>query len=55
MWRYTDAAAQVRVFELAAEWRQTWGGDVVIDLIGYRRYGGVHNEKKILVSTPNAK
>lgn len=31
--------AVVRVFELAAEWRQTWKSDVVIDLIGYRRYG----------------
>ena len=29
----------MRVFELAAEWRQTFHGDVVIDLIGYRRYG----------------
>ncbi|KAL4441839.1 hypothetical protein ABPG77_003755 [Micractinium sp. CCAP 211/92] len=37
-----DAEAVVRVFELAAEWRQTWKSDVVIDLIGYRRYG--HNE-----------
>ncbi|KAL6785511.1 OGD1 [Auxenochlorella protothecoides x Auxenochlorella symbiontica] len=37
-----DAEAVVRVCELAAEWRQTWGSDVVIDLIGYRRYG--HNE-----------
>ena len=36
-----DAEAVVRVFELAAEWRQTWHGDVVIDLIGYRRYGWV--------------
>ena len=37
-----DAEAVVRVFELAAEWRQTWHTDVVIDLVGYRRYG--HNE-----------
>ncbi|KAI3434698.1 hypothetical protein D9Q98_002760 [Chlorella vulgaris] len=37
-----DAEAVVRVCELAAEWRQTWHGDVVIDLVGYRRYG--HNE-----------
>lgn len=27
---------------LAAEYRQRWGKDIVIDLIGYRRYG--HNE-----------
>lgn len=37
-----DIEAVVRVFELAAEWRQTWHSDVVIDLIGYRRHG--HNE-----------
>lgn len=37
-----DAEAVVRVCELAAEWRQTWHSDVVIDLIGYRRHG--HNE-----------
>ena len=36
-----DAEAVVRVFELAAEWRQTFHSDVVIDLIGYRRYGWV--------------
>ena len=34
-----DAEAVVRVCELAAEWRQTFKSDVVIDLIGYRRYG----------------
>lgn len=34
-----DAEAVVRVCELAAEWRQTFHSDVVIDLIGYRRYG----------------
>ncbi|CAG9465847.1 unnamed protein product [Pedinophyceae sp. YPF-701] len=37
-----DVEAVVRVFEMAAEWRQTWGEDVVIDLMCYRRYG--HNE-----------
>ncbi|KDD76103.1 transketolase [Helicosporidium sp. ATCC 50920] len=37
-----DPEAVVRVCELAAEWRQTWGTDVVIDLVGYRKYG--HNE-----------
>jgi 2-oxoglutarate dehydrogenase E1 component len=37
-----DAEAVVRVFELAADWRNTFHSDVVIDLIGYRRYG--HNE-----------
>lgn len=37
-----DVEAVVRVFELAAEWRQTWKTDVVVDLIGYRKYG--HNE-----------
>ncbi|PRW57990.1 2-oxoglutarate mitochondrial-like isoform B [Chlorella sorokiniana] len=37
-----DAEAVTRVCELAAEWRQEFKTDVVIDLIGYRRYG--HNE-----------
>lgn len=37
-----DVEAVVRVCELAAEWRNTFHSDVVIDLIGYRRYG--HNE-----------
>jgi len=31
-----------KVFHFAAEYRQTYKHDVVIDLIGYRRYG--HNE-----------
>ncbi len=34
----TPRRMQVRACELAAEWRQTWGGDVVLDLIGYRRW-----------------
>lgn len=37
-----DAESVVRVFELAAEWRARWKTDVVVDLVGYRRYG--HNE-----------
>ena len=37
-----DTEAVVRAFELAAEWRQTWHTDVILDLVGYRRYG--HNE-----------
>lgn len=37
-----DPLAVVRVFELAAEWRQEFGTDVIIDLICYRRFG--HNE-----------
>eukprot|EP00879_Flechtneria_rotunda_P007432 GHRR01007796.1.p1 GENE.GHRR01007796.1~~GHRR01007796.1.p1 ORF type:complete len:742 (+),score=239.80 GHRR01007796.1:134-2359(+) len=32
----------VRVCELAAEWRQRWKTDVVVDLVCYRKYG--HNE-----------
>ena len=37
-----DVEAVVHVFELAAEWRQKWGEDVVIDIVCYRRFG--HNE-----------
>jgi len=37
-----DVEAVVRVCELAADWRQKWKGDVVIDIVCYRRYG--HNE-----------
>lgn len=31
-----------RACELAAEWRQTWQTDVVVDIVCYRRFG--HNE-----------
>eukprot|EP00878_Enallax_costatus_P004918 GHUV01005173.1.p1 GENE.GHUV01005173.1~~GHUV01005173.1.p1 ORF type:complete len:711 (+),score=203.05 GHUV01005173.1:2140-4272(+) len=37
-----DVESVVRVCELAAEWRQTWKTDCVIDLVCYRKYG--HNE-----------
>ncbi|KAL6854365.1 hypothetical protein ACP4OV_019268 [Aristida adscensionis] len=37
-----DVEAVVRVCELAAEWRQTFHSDVVVDLVCYRRFG--HNE-----------
>ncbi|PVU84748.1 hypothetical protein BB559_005143 [Furculomyces boomerangus] len=37
-----DPEAVVFAFKLAAEWRQTFGKDVVLDLVGYRRHG--HNE-----------
>ncbi len=37
-----DAEAVVRVAEMAANYRQTFGSDVVVDLIGYRRHG--HSE-----------
>jgi 2-oxoglutarate dehydrogenase E1 component len=37
-----DPEAVVRVFKLATEWRMKWHTDVVVDLIGYRRFG--HNE-----------
>ena len=37
-----DAAAVLRVAGIAAEYRQTFNSDVVIDLIGYRRHG--HSE-----------
>ncbi len=37
-----DPEAVVRVAEIAANYRQTFGSDVVVDLIGYRRHG--HSE-----------
>ncbi|GLD98266.1 hypothetical protein PINS_up006963 [Pythium insidiosum] len=37
-----DPEAVVKVFELAAEWRQQWRSDVIINLTCYRRFG--HNE-----------
>ncbi|CAM8936940.1 unnamed protein product [Rhodiola kirilowii] len=37
-----DLEAVVHVCELAAEWRQTFHSDVVVDIVCYRRYG--HNE-----------
>jgi len=37
-----DLEAMVHVCELAAEWRQTFHSDVVIDIVCYRRFG--HNE-----------
>lgn len=37
-----DVEAVVRAFALAADWRAEFGRDVVVDLVGYRRFG--HNE-----------
>lgn len=37
-----DPEAVVHVCKVAAEWRATWGKDVVIDIVSYRRNG--HNE-----------
>ena len=37
-----DPEAVMLVANIAAEWRATWHRDVVIDLVGYRRFG--HNE-----------
>ncbi|CAH0474034.1 unnamed protein product [Peronospora belbahrii] len=37
-----DPVAVVKVFEFAAEWRQKWRSDVIINLTCYRRFG--HNE-----------
>ena len=34
--------AVVRACELAAEWRQTWKTDAVVDIVCYRKFG--HNE-----------
>ncbi|MGY6562752.1 MAG: 2-oxoglutarate dehydrogenase E1 component [Luteibaculaceae bacterium] len=57
-----DVEAVVKTFELATEYRQTYGMDVFIDLLCYRKYG--HNEGdepkftqpnlyKIIASHPN--
>ena len=37
-----DPEAVMLVAKIAAEWRATWHRDVVIDLVGYRKFG--HNE-----------
>ena len=37
-----DPEAVMLVANIAAEWRSTWHRDVVIDLVGYRKFG--HNE-----------
>ena len=37
-----DVEAVVNCFEIALEWRQKFGRDVVIDIVSYRRHG--HNE-----------
>jgi 2-oxoglutarate dehydrogenase E1 component len=28
--------------DIAVAWRQRWGSDIIIEIVGYRRYG--HNE-----------
>lgn len=37
-----DVESVVRACELAAEWRQKWRSDVVVDIVCYRKHG--HNE-----------
>lgn len=37
-----DPIAVARAFEVAAEWRQHWHEDVILDVVCYRRFG--HNE-----------
>eukprot|EP00931_Biecheleriopsis_adriatica_P036232 TRINITY_DN2087_c0_g1_i1.p1 TRINITY_DN2087_c0_g1~~TRINITY_DN2087_c0_g1_i1.p1 ORF type:complete len:1043 (-),score=295.32 TRINITY_DN2087_c0_g1_i1:39-3167(-) len=37
-----DPIAVCKAFELAAEWRMTWGKDIIVDVVCYRRFG--HNE-----------
>ena len=37
-----DVESVVRACELAAEWRQQWKSDVVVDIVCYRKHG--HNE-----------
>ena len=36
-----DPEAVVAACELAAGWRARWGRDAVVDLVGYRRCGGL--------------
>ena len=38
-----DPEAVMHVCSVAAEWRQRWAKDVVIDLVCYRKFG--HNEQ----------
>eukprot|EP00963_Diacronema_lutheri_P007018 scaffold625_cov324-Pavlova_lutheri.AAC.52 len=38
-----DVDAVTQAMKMAADWRCTWGRDVVVDLVGYRRHG--HNEQ----------
>lgn len=40
--QFSDSCVQVRAFELAAQWRQKWKSDVVVDIVCYRKHG--HNE-----------
>lgn len=37
-----DVEAVCKVMKIAAEWRQKWKSDVVVDIVCYRRHG--HNE-----------
>ncbi|AOA62167.1 Mitochondrial alpha-ketoglutarate dehydrogenase complex component [Komagataella phaffii CBS 7435] len=37
-----DVESVIFNFQLAAEWRQTFHSDVILDVVGYRKYG--HNE-----------
>ena len=37
-----EPEAVTRVFQMAAQYRAAFGSDVIVDLVGYRRYG--HNE-----------
>ena len=37
-----DVESVVRACELAADWRQQWKSDVVVDIVCYRKHG--HNE-----------
>ena len=38
-----DVDAVTQAMKMAADWRCTWGRDVVVDIVGYRRHG--HNEQ----------
>lgn len=37
-----DVPSVVAACEIAVGWRQRWGSDIIVEIVGYRRYG--HNE-----------
>ena len=50
-----DAEAVQRVMELAAEYRQRFKSDVVVDLVSYRKHGHNEIDEPMLPQSPEAK